>query len=130
MSQLKVLVTDDSRTVRTLVRRILVDAGYEVLVASNGLEAVELAKEHLPQLVVLDIEMPELDGYGVCDALKQMGEPWSKLPIIFLTNVESHALELLGVQMGAYLPKPIDAERLLESVSKCAAAVEAASSPA
>ncbi len=126
MPQLRVLVTDDSRTVRTLVRRVLVDAGYDVLVASNGVEAVQLAKEQRPHLVVLDIEMPELDGYGVCDALKQMGDPWAKLPIIFLTNVESHALELLGVQMGAYLPKPIDAERLLESVAKCAATVETA----
>jgi CheY-like chemotaxis protein len=118
MSDHTILVADDSRTVQTLVRRILVEAGYNVLVATNGVEAVRLAKEHRPHLIVLDIEMPEMDGYGVCDALKQLGAPWENLPIIFLTQVESNALELLGVQLGAYLPKPTNSDRLLETVSR------------
>lgn len=116
MSVPKILVVDDSRTVRAVVERTLREAGYSVVTAADGVEAVELAKSERPALAVLDICMPFMDGYAVCDELKQLGEPLNRLPIVFLTSLESHALELLGSTMGAYLHKPVHAEELLRVV--------------
>lgn len=116
MSVQKILVVDDSRTVRAIVVRALAEAGYEVITAADGVEAVERAKSDRPDLAVLDICMPFMDGYAVCDELKKLGEPLSRLPIVFLTTVESHALELLGSSLGAYLQKPVQAEELLKVV--------------
>ena len=116
MSIPKVLVVDDSRTVRAVVHRTLVEAGYEVITAADGLEAVELAKTERPVLAVLDICMPFMDGYAVCDEFKKLGPPLNDLPIIFLTTLESHALELLGNKLGAYLHKPVRSEELLQVV--------------
>ena len=114
----KILVVDDSSTVRTVLRRTLGEAGYDVVTAADGLEAIEAAKSERPQLAILDICMPFLDGYGVCQELKRMGKPWSDVPIIFLTTLESHALELLGHELGAYLQKPVCNERLLQTVGE------------
>lgn len=116
MSVPKILVVDDSRTVRTVVQRALIEAGFEVITAADGLEAVELAKNERPELAVLDICMPFMDGYAVCDELKKLGPPLNKLPIIFLTTLESHALELLGNTLGAYLHKPVCCEELVRAV--------------
>jgi len=118
MSAPKILVVDDSNAVRTVVQRTLCQAGYDVVTAADGLQAINAAKTERPQLAILDICMPFLDGYGVCQELKQMGKPWSDLPIIFLTTLESHALELLGHELGAYLQKPVCDQRLLETVGE------------
>ena len=119
MSRPTILVVDDSSTVRVQLRRILTKAGYEVAVASSGLEGIDKARALRPQLVVLDIQMPDLDGYAVCQELKGTGDPWDKLPIVFLTSLQSHALSLLGSEMGAYLRKPVCPEELLRTVARC-----------
>ena len=116
MSMPKILVVDDSRTIRSIVERGLRDAGYQVITAADGLEAIELAQSERPDLAVLDICMPFMDGYGFCDELKSFGEPLCSLPIIFLTSIESHALELLGNSLGAYLHKPVKVDELLQVV--------------
>ncbi len=118
MSQATILLADDSSTVRTLVDRALTEAGYRVITAEDGASAVELARVHRPDLAILDILMPELDGYGVCEKLKAMGSPWEDLPILFLTCVKSKALELLGNEYGAYLRKPVQTEQLLSAIDK------------
>ena len=118
MSQLTILLADDSATVRTIVDRALTSAGYRVIAASDGASAVELARKYQPDLAILDILMPELDGYGVCERLKQMGEPFDTLPILFLTCVKSRALELLGREYGAYLNKPVQTGELLEAIDQ------------
>lgn len=118
MSPPKVLVVDDSRTVRTVVKRTLSNVGYEILTAADGLEALEVVKNQSPQLAILDIRMPFLDGYGVCQELQRLGPPYSQIPIIFLTTLESHALELLGDELGAYLQKPVRPEQLLDTVAR------------
>ena len=116
MSKLTILVVDDSSTVRTVVSRVLIEAGYNVVTAKNGLQALELAIMHEPDLAIIDIIMPEMDGYVVCERLKQMDTPLNDLPIIFLTCVKSRALELLGREYGAYLHKPVEPEDLLASI--------------
>ncbi|MEM7477577.1 MAG: response regulator, partial [Planctomycetota bacterium] len=63
----RILVADDSRTVRIYVQRALTRAGYEVILSCDGVEAVELARKHSPDLAILDIQMPEMDGYTACE---------------------------------------------------------------
>lgn len=118
MSRPKVLVVDDSRTVRFLVTRTLEDEGYQTSVACDGREALEAVTGELPDLAILDIQMPFLDGYGVCQSLQEMGAPYSEIPIIFLTTLDSNALELLGDELGAYLQKPVRPKLLMESVTR------------
>lgn len=117
MSSLKIVVADDSRTIRTQLRRFLTPGGFEVHEAANGVEAIDLIREHVPFLAIIDINMPELDGYGVCLKLKELGQPFSDIPLILLTSLSSHALELLGEEMGVYLRKPISPEALQNAVA-------------
>ncbi len=116
MTSPRILVVDDSTTIRLLLKRTLVSAGYDVTIANDGLQALDIAKSGCPDLAILDIRMPFLDGYGVCQEFKAMGPPWSDVPIVFLTTLNSHALELLGDEMGAYLKKPVCPDDLLQIV--------------
>lgn len=111
----KVLVVDDSRAVRVHVERILTDAGYLVITAEDGVEALACLEQH-PALIVLDVNMPRLDGYGVCERLSELSQTRPRLPVIFLTSHESRALELLGREFGAYLHKPVSQTELLSAV--------------
>lgn len=122
MAQPKILIVDDSRTVRVRLQRTLSDAGYEVFLASDGAEAIQQVQVLQPDVIVLDIQMPDKDGYAVCQELKQMGHPWDELPVIFLTSLQSHALDLLGDEMGAYLRKPVQPDVLLKAVANLFAA--------
>lgn len=115
--QTKLLVVDDSQSVRLRVNRILSEAGYEVIMACDGLEAIEKLHES-PKLVVLDVNMPGLDGYGVCEKIRELGFEHKDMPVVFLTSLESKALELLGREFGAYLNKPICEQQLLTVVGQ------------
>ena len=116
----KILVVDDCKSVRVSVKRLLAEAGYEVITAADGLEAIEKL-EQSPVLVILDINMPGLDGYGVCEKIQEMGSDWEKVPIVFLTSVKSKALEFLGDQYGAYLLKPVGDRQLISVVEEALA---------
>ncbi|MCA9024759.1 MAG: response regulator [Planctomycetaceae bacterium] len=116
MSSPKILVADDSRTIRTRVRQILSREGIDVIEAETGQAALEQIYREQPMLAILDINMPDTDGYGVCQELQSQGPPWSELPIIFLTSLESHALEMLGDKLGAYLHKPVTSQKLLDVI--------------
>lgn len=111
-----VLVADDSRTVLRLTERTLKAAGYRVLLAEDGRQAVKTALAENPDLVVLDINMPELDGYGVCHELLADKSWNSSTPVVFLTCAEEPHLETLGNQLGAFLAKPTEPELLLQTV--------------
>lgn len=116
MQNLKIVIADDSRTIRIQLRRTLTAAGFEVVEAETGVEAIQRICQEKPFLAILDINMPEMDGYGVCQKLAELGPPWCDLPIVFLTSLESHALEVLGDQLGAYLKKPVDSALVLSTV--------------
>lgn len=111
-----VMVADDSRTVLRLIDRTLRDAGYSVLLADDGRKAVDLALEKKPDLIVLDINMPELDGYGVCHELLANPAWDGSTPVIFLTSADAPHLETLGNQLGAFLAKPTEPELLLRTI--------------
>ncbi len=112
----KILIVDDSKTIRAQVSRILRDSGYQALCATDGLEALESVRSNAPDLIVLDVNMPNLDGFGVCERLHQMDPPLGQTPIIFLTSENNNVLRLLGASMGAYLQKPIQKDPLLKCV--------------
>lgn len=118
MGKAQILIADDSQTVRLLSQRALQAAGYQVLVAKDGAEAVALAAEHHPQVVILDIQMPVMDGYEACDRILKLAGHASQMRIIFLTCEQGSQLDQLGKQYGAYLPKPLNSNLLLTTVDR------------
>lgn len=118
MAQIKILIADDSRTIRNLTQRFLGEAGYQVILAENGKEAVELTCSERPCLVILDIQMPVMDGYEACEKILQLPDINPNLRIIFLTSERGCHLDQLGREFGAYLPKPLDRKQLLSTVDR------------
>lgn len=113
-----ILVADDEPINRSLIQRRLEREGYRVFVAENGRVAVEMAKETLPDLVILDVMMPEMDGLEACRLIKQ-DETTHDLPIIFLSARDETEMKVNGLTLGAndYISKPFKAEELLARVS-------------
>lgn len=113
----KILLIEDNDDIRTNTAEILELASYEVVVAENGKRGVELALEHLPDLVICDIMMPVLDGYGVLHLLSK-NEDTAGIPFIFLTAKADRSDLRKGMEMGAddYLTKPFDDIELLNSI--------------
>ncbi|HET6954406.1 MAG TPA: response regulator [Acidimicrobiales bacterium] len=108
-----VLVADDDEDVLALVVRRLERDGYEVLTARDGAEALRLAQEQLPDLAVLDVMMPQLNGYEVTEHLRQ-DPATARIPIILLTaRVQEHDVSR-GFQAGAddYIKKPFSPQEL------------------
>jgi two-component system response regulator MprA len=108
---MKILVVDDDRAVRDALRRVLTLAGYDVQLAEGGAEAIELVAQSVPDAVVLDVGMPEIDGLEVCKRLRLIG---NRVPILMLTARVEIADRVAGLDAGAddYLVKPFDIEEL------------------
>jgi CheY-like chemotaxis protein len=110
----KILVVDDEEDVQKLLVTIFTDAGYEVITASNGKEAVDAAKAQHPDLIFMDILMPLMDGYQACSAIKN--DPQTKdIFVAFLTAKDLPEDWDQGLQSEAdmYIAKPFQADRLL-----------------
>lgn len=112
---MKILVVDDEQPVRESLRRSLRFNGYDVLTASDGLEAVEAVRSENPELLILDVMMPNMDGLEVCRTLRSEG--WDR-PILVLTARDGVSDRVAGLDAGAddYLPKPFALEELLARV--------------
>jgi diguanylate cyclase (GGDEF)-like protein len=112
-----ILVADDEPTNRDLIRRRLEREGYHVLTARNGSEAVERARGALPDLVLLDVMMPEMDGMDACRLLKET-EATRDIPVIFLSARDETEMKVNGLSIGAddYISKPFEAEELIARV--------------
>jgi chemosensory pili system protein ChpA (sensor histidine kinase/response regulator) len=118
----QVLVVDDSLTVRRVTQRLLLREGYRVLLARDGLEALEILGQELPDVVLSDIEMPRMDGFDLVRNLRADAR-LGRLPVIMITSRiaqkhRDHAAEL-GVEH--YLGKPYDEDTLLALVKGCVA---------
>lgn len=102
----KVLVVDDDAHIRELVRLYLEDEGIEVVQKGNGAEALEYAENHSPDLVILDIMMPRMDGWDLCAKLRELGD----MPILMITAKGEPADRIKGFKLGTddYLAKPFD----------------------
>ena len=113
----RILILEDDENVRLPVVDVLEAEGYTVLSASNGKEGLKLARREKPDLIISDIMMPELDGYGVFEALQE--DPITAvIPFMFLTAKTDPAdiRQGLGLGVDDYLTKPFDPEDLLDSV--------------
>jgi len=120
----RVLVVDDEPDFVAVVKLYLEKAGFQVEVAYDGEEGLEKIKANPPDAIVLDVMMPEKDGYTVCRELKA-SDAYNDIPIVLLTAVASHVSTTTyshrdGLTMEAddYLPKPASAEEITESVRR------------
>lgn len=119
MSSVRVLAVDDSPTILEMIQAILVAGGYEVITATDGQEALNAARSEAPDLILLDVMLPKLDGYRVCRLLK-FDQKFKNIPIIMLTAKSEEQSVVTGIRTGAdqYLTKPIEPERLLSAVAE------------
>lgn len=106
MQKHSILVVDDEKQNRALLSELLKD-DYKVLLAKNGVQALERAREHLPDLIMLDVLMPEMDGYQVIRELKA-DKLTSEIPVVFISALDSAGDEEKGLELGAvdYISKP------------------------
>jgi CheY-like chemotaxis protein len=112
-----ILVVDDEPLARTMMRLILVRAGYEVVEAKDGPEALTIIENDPPDLVILDIMMPGMDGYEVCETLKD-NKRTVQIPIVMLSARADASSIKRGIQVGAskYLTKPVMPDDLTRHV--------------
>lgn len=109
----KILIVDDEEHIVELIKFNLETQGYEVITANNGIDAIDIAKKEKPDLVLLDLMLPGMDGYDVCKAIKGDKEI-SKTPIIMLTAKGEEFDKVLGLELGAddYITKPFSIREL------------------
>ena len=117
MTSSKILVVDDETYIVELVKFNLEKEGYRVIVAHDGISALEMVKSDLPDLILLDIMLPRMDGLEVCRTLKQDLE-YNSIPIIMLTAKGDEFDTVLGLEMGAddYIKKPFSPREMVARV--------------
>ncbi len=120
MANKKILVVDDSPTELKLITSTLEGSNYLIVTATDGVQALEKVKKEMPDLVVLDVVMPNMDGFQACRKMKASPEV-KDIPIIMLTSKNQKADEFWGKKQGAevYLTKPFADDALLEAVARC-----------
>ena len=125
MSKGRILVVEDDFDISTMLRIYFTGQGFEVSVAPRGGDALEMTRKSLPHLIVLDIMLPDMDGYSVCRHLRTTTRT-SHIPIIFLTQKDERSDKIAGLELGAddYITKPFDIEELKLRVSNAIARQE------
>lgn len=103
----KILVADDEQNIRSLLDDFLKDEGYEVVLAADGEQALQLAETENPQAIIMDIKMPGLDGIEVCKRLKEK-EQTKFIPVIIITGFEDNKLDALNMGADDFVNKPFD----------------------
>ncbi len=113
-----ILIADDEKYIRLLARRLLSDK-FTVLEASDGAEAVDMARKHKPSLILMDIMMPNMDGYAACSTIKT-DQATRRIPVVMLTGLGFELNKKLAESTGAddYITKPFTPEKLLETIGK------------
>jgi twitching motility two-component system response regulator PilH len=114
----KILVVDDSATERHMLRDLLTKAGYEVISCENGEDAIVKARQAKPDLILMDVVMPGLNGFQATRAISRDPETKS-IPVIMCTSKSQETDKIWGLRQGAkdYVVKPIDREALLAKIS-------------
>jgi two-component system alkaline phosphatase synthesis response regulator PhoP len=115
----KILVVEDEAELTGAIQIRLEQAGYEVLIAYDGQEALEKARTENPDLIVLDLMLPKIDGYKVCRLLKFDGK-YKKIPVVMLTARAQEKDENLGYEVGAdaFITKPFKYQVLLAKIAE------------
>ena len=119
----KVLIVDDSRVYRYSLRKLIKDWGHEVLIAKNGEQAIEVAREQKPELILMDIVMPGMNGYQAKRMLAR-DESTSKIPVIFVSTRSEETDRVWGLRQGAhaYVTKPVEPDVLQSAMTEAMAA--------
>ena len=114
-----ILIADDSPTQRRALQRALVSLGHKLILAEDGEEAERLAREHNPDLLVLDVVMPGKNGFALCRELRSEPE-FASIPVIIVTSKDQDADRFWGEKQGAdeYLVKPFEPEDLRVAVTR------------
>ncbi len=125
MSKHRLLIVEDDFDISNMLRIYFAGQGYEVDVAPRGSVALEKTKQSIPHLIVLDIMLPDIDGYEVCRQLRTNTRT-SHIPVIFLTQKDERSDRLQGLELGAddYITKPFDIEELKLRVQNAIARAE------
>lgn len=119
MTKKKILLVDDERDLVDTVSFRLKASGYEVIPAYDGKEALDKVKKDKPDLIILDLMLPKIDGYKVCRMLK-FDEKYKRIPVLMFTARAQESDKELGMQVGAdeYITKPFDAGVLLAKIKE------------
>jgi two-component system cell cycle response regulator DivK len=125
MHRKTILVVDDSESICDALACLLEIAGHATLVAPNGEEGVSLARRHRPDVILLDIMMPVLDGWGAVRLLKA-GAETAHIPVLALTALRLSQAQVEEAGFDGYLSKPIPSHRLLEEIERACARPRAA----
>jgi DNA-binding response OmpR family regulator len=115
MKQTYILVVDDDPSIRKFIKANLEARDYRVAQAGDGKEAIQIIEEELPDLILLDIMMPQMDGFQVCKVIRE----WSQIPIIMLSARDSEIDKIKCLDTGAddYLTKPFSLKELLSRIN-------------
>lgn len=113
----KLLIVEDNTELLELLRLGFKQAGFAVSTANNGMDALKKARMVTPDLILLDLVLPELDGFAVCEALRR-GAETARIPIIMLTGLTSEFTRFAGIESGAdeYVMKPASPAQLLPRI--------------
>jgi diguanylate cyclase (GGDEF)-like protein len=119
MSKGRILIVEDDFDISNMLRIYFDSQGYETIVAPRGEEGLEMCRRKLPNLVILDIMLPDINGYEVCRRLRENLRT-SHIPIIFLTQKDERSDQIAGLELGAddYVTKPFDLQLLLLRVQR------------
>ena len=117
MDKKKILIADDETGIRLTLGRAL-DKDYVVLEATNGEEAVEIAKGQKPDLILMDLIMPKMDGYAACSQIKA-DEATKGIPVVILTAIGHELNKKFATEMGAdgYITKPFNIQELIDLIT-------------
>ena len=112
-----VMIVDDSLTVRKVTSRMLQREGFEVLTAKDGVDALEQLAEHMPDVILLDIEMPRMDGFEFTKNVKG-NPPYANIPIVMITSrtAEKHRKRAADLGVDLYIGKPYQEDELLRNL--------------
>lgn len=115
----RILVVDDEKELVELIKNMLELRGYEVIFAYDGDEGLRKAKVERPDLIILDLRLPKIEGYRVCSILK-LDEGYKRIPILILSALSDEDDKTLGMKVGAdaYLTKPHNDRELLSTIEK------------
>ncbi|MFH1367640.1 MAG: response regulator transcription factor [Elusimicrobiota bacterium] len=113
----KILVIDDDITLAAVVKEILGDRGFEVATANSGDEGIAMARDFKPDLILLDVMLPDFDGYTLCRVFRQ-GKNTANVPVIMLTAKDKTEEKIAGLRTGAddYISKPFNGDELAERI--------------
>lgn len=115
----KILIVDDEEDIAFSIARRLTGSGYEAICAEDGIEGLRRAQTESPDLIILDLMLPKMDGFKVCRLLK-FDERYKRIPIIMLSARSQEADVAQGREMGAecYMTKPFDSGKLLAKINE------------